>query len=177
MGRKRVISKKKMKNWDEVNEALRNIAELQSALDSKVAAYNEAEAKRRKAVDQHCNPIREQIEKMENGMADFCETHRQDFGDKKGKELPNGRVDFRMSTPKVGKAKGFTWKAILDIMRKSSLGKAYLRITEGVNKDQILADYAAQKITQQDLEEFFIKVDQAETFGYKVYFGANKEAA
>ena len=113
---------------------------------------------------------------LENGMADFCEENRTDFGDKKSKELPNGRVDFRVSTPKVKKTHA-TWAVILDLVKKSKFAKRYIRKKEELNKDQILADYAARKISNEELEEVYIKVDQDETFGYSAYLGAQKEAA
>jgi len=177
MARRKVTKRIKLKSWEEVNEALRHIAEMQSAIDARVAAYNEEEAKRRKQVDEFTNPLRDQIDMYENGMADFCEENRQDFGDKKSKELPNGRVDFRLSTPKVAKNKGITWKAILDIVRNSKFAKRYIRTKEELNKDQILADYASQQVTNDDLQTVQLKVEQEESFGYAVYYGAQKEAA
>ena len=177
MPRKRVQKVERLKTWDDVNEALRKVYEMQSAIDAQTGAYNEEEAKRRKQLDEFCNPLRDRIEQIELGLADFCEEHRVDFGEKKSRELPNGRVDFRMTTPKCTTFKGWTWKAVLDVVKNSKFAKRYLKLKEDINKEQILADYAAQEISSEDLETIYIKVEQKETFGYETYGATKKEAA
>lgn len=166
MARKRVTTKIKMKDWDDINESLRQIRELQAAIDQAVGEYNEEDAKRRKALDEFCNPRRAEIEKLENGMQDFCEGNRDEFGKKKFRELPNGRVDFRMGTPKVKSNKGFTWKAVLELIKRSRFAELYVRMREDVNKEAIIADYTSQKVTNDDLNEIQVQVQQEETFGY-----------
>lgn len=177
MARKKVKKIERLRTWDDVNEGLRKIWEMKSAIDAQTGAYNEEEAKRRKQLDDFCNPLRERIEQIELGLSEFCTEHRIDFGDKKSKELPNGRVDFRMTTPKCSTFNGWTWKAVIDVIRNSDFAKRFLKLTEAVNKEQIIADYAAQQISDDELAKIYLKVEQEETFGYEVYSIKQKEAA
>lgn len=169
MARKRVKSSRDFGSWEEINEALRHIAEINAAVSARVAVYNEEEAKRRKRVDDFCNPLRDKIEEIENGMQAFCIANRPDFGDKKSKELPNGRVDFRKSPPKVTKQKGFTWAVVLDFIRNSKYAKQFLRMKEELNKDAVLAYYAGTEGASEHLAEVYLRVEQDETFGYETY--------
>jgi len=172
MGRTKVRQKKELKSWEEVNEALRKIAEMKSTIAVATAQYNEEEAKKRKELDDLVNPIADEISALEAGMQDFCVINRADFGNKKGKELANGRVDFRLGQPKVEKRAGMTWAAILDVVRKSRFAKVFIRVKEELDKEQILAYYAGTENAANDLDEVFLRVEQDETFGYDVYLAA-----
>lgn len=174
MGRIKTPNRKKLENWDQVNEALRRINELSSAIGKKTHEYNEEDAKRRVTLDQFCNPLRNEIEALELGMEDFCNINREDFGDKKSREFPNGVVSFRVGNPKVDKDKGMTWAKVLEIIKNSKFVARFVRSVEEINKEQILADYAACKDDAEkgrlktDLSSVYLKVVQDETFGYSL---------
>jgi len=174
MGRIKTPNRKKLDNWDQVNEALRRINELSSSIGKKMHEYNEEDAKRRVALDQFCNPLRSEIESLELGMEDFCNVNRAEFGDKKSKEFPNGVVSFRTGNPKVDKEKGMTWAKVLEIIKNSKFVARFVRSVEEINKEQILADYAACKDESEkeklrsDLSSVYLKVAQDETFGYSL---------
>lgn len=168
MARTAIKKATELRSWDDVNEALRQIAELKANVTAKTAAYNEEEAKRRKQVDDYCNPLREKLEQLEIGMQNFCVANRSDFGNKKSRELPNGRVDFRLGLPKVEKQKGFTWAGIFEIVKQSRFAKQFIRVKEELNKDAILAYYSGTENAAGHLAEVYLSVVQEETFGYDV---------
>lgn len=173
MGRTKAPNRRKLENWDEINEGLRRIAELNAAIGVRTNTYNEEDAKKRKILDDICNPLRSEIEEIALGMEDFCVANRADFGKTKSKELPNGVVSFRNSTPKVEKAKGLTWEKVLDVLKGSKLKKRFVRTKDEINKEQILAEYAAcendvqKKNLAGELNTVFLHVAQEETFGYE----------
>ena len=178
MARKRITRETSLRSWDDVNEALRQIAEKQSAVDSILGRYNEAEARRRKAVDEKVNPLKADIERLEDQMHWFCEDSRQDFGNKKSRELANGMVSFRTGTPKLKTLKGFTWNAVLELLKRSVFKEKYIRVKESVDKEKILLDYASKEITPDVVETMGVVVAQDETFGYEAYVAAkDKDAA
>lgn len=173
MGRIKAPNRRKMENWDAINEGLRRIAELDAAIGVRTNTYNEEDAKRRKVLDDFCNPLRGEKEEIELGMEDFCVANRADFGKTKSKELPNGVVSFRNSTPKVEKAKGLTWEKVLEVLKGSKLKKRFVRTKTEINKEQILAEYSAceddksKKKLAEELNTVFLHVTQDETFGYE----------
>lgn len=177
MRRKRVIIQSDLKSWDDVNETLRQIAELKSSLDGKVAIYNEDEARRRKELDEFCNPLRAKIELLEEEMKLFCEEHRVEFGNRKSKDLANGQVGFRLGTPKAKTLRGFTWNAVLNLIKRSIYKENYLRQKEEVNKEQIIIDHQTKTITNDDLRSIGIEVIQEETFGYELHIASEQQAA
>jgi phage host-nuclease inhibitor protein Gam len=183
MGRIKTPERKKIGSIEELNEALRRINECKSYVGKKQHEYNEEDAKRRKALDDACNPYNAEIEALEIGMEDYCNLNREQvFGDKKSYELANGIVSFRTTTPAVEKDKGLTWPKILDIIRNSKFVARYVRTKEEINKEQILADWGASKDKDEkeklaaDLRAIYLKVVQSETFGYSLNQAAATEA-
>jgi len=168
MARKRILRKSSFKSWDDVNEALRKIAELQSGVDAAVAAYNEEEASKRKMLDEFCNPRRGQIKDLEDDMSLFAESHREEFGKKKSKELANGSVGFRVGMPQAKTLRGFTWKSVLQLIKNSRFNSKYMRIREAVDKEQIIQDKQTGEITEDALRKLGMEVVQLETFGYEI---------
>ena len=177
MARKKIIPQSSFTSWEDVNEALRQIAEKQSVEEGVLAKNNEAEARRRKAVDEKINPLKAEIEKLEENMRLFCEENREDFGNKKSKELNNGVVNFRTGTPKAKTIKGFTWKAVIEVIKRSDFVKRYIRIKEDVNKEAIIQDHTTGEIDNETLKTLGVKVVQEETFGYEVFVASNQGEA
>lgn len=177
MARKKVIKEITLKSWDDVNEVLRKIAEKQSFIEAKVSKYNEAEAKRRKALDGLVNPVKADIGDMEEDLRLFCEDNRDEFKKKKSKELANGVVGFRVGTPKAKTLKGFTWKAVLEVLKRSVFKEDYIRLKEDVDKQQMIMDFSTQKIDSEALASVGVQVVQDETFGYEPRLASEADAA
>ena len=83
------------------------------------------------------------------------------FGKKKSMESAHGVFGFRTGTPKLKNLKGFTWAAVTNLCKELLPG--YIRTTEELAKDKLLADREVQEIS-----EFFpkigVQVVQDETF-------------
>ena len=76
-------------------------------------------------------------------------------------ESAHGVFGFRTGTPKLKNLKGFTWAAVTNLCKE--LLPAYIRTTEELAKDKLLADRDVQEVA-----EFFpkigVQVVQDETF-------------
>ena len=83
------------------------------------------------------------------------------FSKKKSMETTHGILGFRTGTPKLKSRKGFTWAAILEMLRE--FAPQYVRTTEEPAKDKILADRDLEEMPAL-LEKVGIIVDQDETF-------------
>ena len=83
------------------------------------------------------------------------------FSKKKSMESAHGVFGFRTGTPKLKNLKGFTWAAVTNLCRE--LLPDYIRTTEELAKDKLLADRSIEEIA-----EFFpkigVQVVQDETF-------------
>ena len=66
------------------------------------------------------------------------------FTKKKSLDMAHGTIGFRTGTPKLKTLKGFTWASALQLAKKF-LPSTYIRQTEEIAKDRLLAD--------RDLEE------------------------
>ena len=83
------------------------------------------------------------------------------FTKRRSLETTHGIIGFRTGNPKLKNRRGFTWAAVLELV-KTFLPK-YIRQTEEIARDKMLADR-----DEEGMEELFAKcgvyVDQDEAF-------------
>lgn len=141
-------------------------AEVQSitaSMDQQFVAIREQHADRLAVLE-------EQKSKALEVMQVFATENREElFSKRKSMETAHGVIGFRTGTPKLKTKKGFTWAAVLELLRK--FGKDYIRATEEIAKDKLLADRDSDEC-QQLMEDCGIIVAQDETF----YVEPKKEA-
>lgn len=83
------------------------------------------------------------------------------FTKRKSMETTHGVLGFRTGTPKLKTRKGFTWAAVLELLKE--FGKDYVRTTEEVAKDKLLADRDNEEMPDL-MQKVGIIVDQDESF-------------
>lgn len=141
-------------------------AEVQSitaSMDQQFVAIREQHADRLAVLE-------EQKSKALEVMQVFATENREElFSKRKSMETAHGVIGFRTGTPKLKTKKGFTWAAVLELLRK--FGRDYIRATEEIAKDKLLADRDSDEC-QQLMADCGIMVDQDETF----YVEPKKEA-
>lgn len=141
-------------------------AEVQSitaSMDQQFVAIREQHADRLAVLE-------EQKSKALEVMQVFATENREElFSKRKSMETAHGVIGFRTGTPKLKTKKGFTWAAVLELLRK--FGKDYIRATEEIAKDKLLADRDSDEC-QQLMADCGIIVAQDETF----YVEPKKEA-
>lgn len=141
-------------------------AEVQSitaSMDQQFVAIREQHADRLAMLE-------EQKSKALEVMQVFATENREElFSKRKSMETAHGVIGFRTGTPKLKTKKGFTWAAVLELLRK--FGKDYIRATEEIAKDKLLADRDSDEC-QQLMDDCGIMVAQDETF----YVEPKKEA-
>ena len=95
-------------------------------------------------------------------MQVFATENREElFSKRKSLETTHGVLGFRTGQPKLKTKKGFTWAAVLELLKK--FGKDYIRTAPEVAKDKLLADREDKKC-QKVMEDCGIEVVQDETF-------------
>lgn len=83
------------------------------------------------------------------------------FSKRKSLETTHGTMGFRTGTPKLKTLKGFTWGAVVNMLKEFLPG--YVRTSEEANKEKLLADRESEEVTAL-FPKVGITVVQEETF-------------
>lgn len=83
------------------------------------------------------------------------------FGKKKSLENSHGVLGFRTGTPKLKTRKGFTWGAVLELIK--TIAPSFVRTSEEVAKDRLLADRESEEVVAL-MPRIGVEVVQDETF-------------
>ncbi len=83
------------------------------------------------------------------------------FSKKKSLETSHGVVGFRTGTPKLKTRKGFTWSAVLELVK--TVAPSFVRTSEEVAKDRLLADRDSDEVKAL-MPRIGVEVVQDETF-------------
>jgi len=134
MARKKVEPTLIVKNWNEADNTLRKIGELQILEQVRESRAQLAINEIRENLKGDRSPLEEEIKKLELGLKSFCEAERQkrDF---KSRVLTFGAVFFRQRTS-LKLLKGFKWKDIAETLARMKLTR-YLKITKSIKKDEL----------------------------------------
>ena len=123
------------------------------AADEAFATYTKNEAQIQKInadIELQCAKIREkrQVElaqltqerdKAFDTLQAFASENKAElFAKKKSLDMAHGTIGFRTGNPKLKLLKGFTWASALTLVKKYI--PVYVRMTEDVNKEKLLAD-------------------------------------
>lgn len=122
----------KYQNWDEVNEAMKRLAEL-NVNKNKLEAYtNERIDKVKAEANLQVEPILKEIKDIEKDITRFAEQHKEEFTKKRTKILNFGKISFRYTKsfkiPNVDSA--------INALKSFALDE-YLRIKEELNKETL----------------------------------------
>lgn len=171
---KRILTKT-VDSWEEIDQILKEIAILQSQIEEEVARYNQEEQERRAKLTERHAPMKARIQELEQILEEFAMRHRQDFGEKRRRELRHGILSFRLHPPSVERLKNMTWNAVLDLVRTSPWAERFIRTKEELNKDAIIASYGNKEIIPEELARLGMVVVQKESFGYEVKLSTKEE--
>ena len=98
MARKRVIEAPSLKSWEDVNDALRQIAEAQIALGDIESDMQKQIIGAQKVAEEQSKPIKDAQARLEREIKAFVTDHRDEMGKAKSMTLTFGEVGFRLST-------------------------------------------------------------------------------
>lgn len=161
LGRKR-MEEPTLKNWEQVDEALKTIAEAGHELEMLHSAMNLQVDGLKKQFDEAARPYHEKVKQNELLIKEFAAAGRAEM-DGKSKKLTFGTVGFRMST-KLGLPKDVA--KVIASLRKYGMEKC-ITVKESVNKD-ILKTYEEKDILKvggklQKEDTFYYELNKVET--------------
>lgn len=158
MARVRIPDEPVLKNWDDVNLNLKEIAECEIEIEKIEAEMNKKISDVKLEAEMDAKPYKESIKTLEKQVKDFVEVNRADLKGKT-KFLNFGKTGFRKSTKLV-------LRKIDNIIKNlKSFGMTdCIKTKETINKDALKkypdADIAKIGVTKKVEDVFWYEVDR-----------------
>lgn len=145
-------------------------------MEQAFADYAKADARQQKITAEMDIQMAKIREKWQDELAKLAETkdnafdilqayaleNREElFTKRKSLETTHGTIGFRTGTPKLKTLKGFTWGAVVNLLKEFLPG--YVRTSEEANKEKLLADRESEEVVAL-FPKVGITVVQEETF-------------
>jgi phage host-nuclease inhibitor protein Gam len=146
-----------IRTWEEVDEALREIAQITGEIEAREAAFNRVVGELREELVQRTRPLAERREALERLIREFAERHRAEFGRRKSVELNFGSLGFRHSTRLVVE----NVKAVVEALRARGMAD-YIVVKEDVDRQRL------RRCDPGVLAELGVRLEDGETFWYEV---------
>lgn len=161
MARKRVVEAPSLHSWEDVNDALRQIAEAQIALGEIQSDMQKQILGAQKVAEEQSKPLNDNVAKLEREIKSFVTDHRDEMGKTKSMALTFGEVGFRLSTSvSLPRAK----EKLEEIIRrlKSRQMTDCIVVEEKVSKETL------KKYGEDTVNAVGATWKQSDVFGYEV---------
>lgn len=161
MARKRVIDTPMLKTWEDVNDALRQLAEAQIALGDIESDMQKQIIGAQKVAEEQSKPIKDAQARLEREIKAFVTDHRDEMGKGKTMTLTFGEVGFRLSTSiSLPRAK----EKLEEIIRRLKSRQMHdcIVVEEKISKD------ALKKYGEDTVNAVGATWKQSDVFGYEV---------
>lgn len=163
MARKRVIEEPTLKSWEDVNDALRQIAEAQIALGDIESDMQKQIIGAQKVAEEQSKPIKDAQARLEREIKAFVTEHRDEMGKAKTMTLTLtfGEVGFRLSISiSLPRAK----EKLEEIIRRLKSRQMHdcIVVEEKISKD------ALKKYGEDTVNAVGATWKQSDVFGYEV---------
>lgn len=161
MARKRVVEAPSLHSWEDVNDALRQIAEAQIALGKIQSDMQKQILGAQKVAEEQSKPLNDNVAKLEREIKSFVTDHRDEMGKTKSMVLTFGEVGFRLSTSvSLPRAK----EKLEEIIRrlKSRQMTDCIVVEEKVSKETL------KKYGEDTVNAVGATWKQSDVFGYEV---------
>lgn len=161
MARKRVVEEPTLKSWEDVNDALRQIAEAQIALGDIESDMQKQIIGAQKVAEEQSKPIKDAQARLEREIKAFVTEHRDEMGKAKTMTLTFGEVGFRLSTSiSLPRAK----EKLEEIIRRLKSRQMHDCI---VTKEEVSKE-ALKKYGEDTVNAVGATWKQSDVFGYEV---------
>jgi len=162
----------KFANYSDVDYAIKTIAEKEIIISKKEADMNLKINNIKEKYVEETNAFQEEVDKLRTDIKAYCKKNKEDFEKLRSKSLNFGTIGFRNTPPKVLMlSRKYTPDTAKELVKKI-LETKYIRTKDELDKDQILADYAAKVLDDAKLASVGLKIDNSEVFYCDVNFEA-----
>ena len=155
-----------IKDWGEADNTLKYIGIIEQKIKILSGKMNEQITKIQEQYSPEISKFEQEKLGLERDLQLYCESKRDEFDEKKTRELSFGSVSFRLSTPSLKQMKGYTWESIKNIISKSKkYADKFLRIKTDIDKNAILQT----ELSEKELASIGCMIEQKENFYYQAY--------
>lgn len=159
MARKRIKEVPVLQSWDEVDAALKEIAEKEIEIEEIEGDMNKQINGIKKSAGLEAKPLQDRIDKLGKDIKEFVTEHKEEM-DGKTKLLNFGKTGFRLSTSlSIPKAKD-KLERIISKLRKRKMDDCII-VKESVNKDVL------KKYDENTIVEIGGTLKKTDTFWYE----------
>lgn len=161
MARKRVVEAPSLHSWEDVNDALRQIAEVQIALGEIQSDMQKQILGAQKVAEEQSKPLNDNVAKLEREIKSFVTDHRDEMGKTKSMVLTFGEVGFRLSTSvSLPRAK----EKLEEIIRRLKSRQ----MTDCIVVEEKVSKEALKKYGEDTVNAVGATWKQSDVFGYEV---------
>lgn len=161
MARKRVVEAPSLHSWEDVNDALRQIAEAQIALGEIQSDMQKQILGAQKVAEEQSKPLNDNVAKLEREIKGFVTDHRDEMGKTKSVVLTFGEVGFRLSTSvSLPRAK----EKLEEIIRRLKSRQ----MTDCIVVEEKVSKEALKKYGEDTVNAVGATWKQSDVFGYEV---------
>lgn len=161
MARKRVVEATSLHSWEDVNDALRQIAEAQIALGEIQSDMQKQILGAQKVAEEQSKPLNDNVAKLEREIKSFVTDHRDEMGKTKSVVLTFGEVGFRLSTSvSLPRAK----EKLEEIIRRLKSRQ----MTDCIVVEEKVSKEALKKYGEDTVNAVGATWKQSDVFGYEV---------
>lgn len=161
MARKRVVEAPSLHSWEDVNDALRQIAEAQIALGEIQSDMQKQILGAQKVAEEQSKPLNDNVAKLEREIKSFVTDHRNEMGKTKSMVLTFGEVGFRLSTSvSLPRAK----EKLEEIIRRLKSRQ----MTDCIVVEEKVSKEALKKYGEDTVNAVGATWKQSDVFGYEV---------
>ena len=161
MARKRVVEAPSLHSWEDVNDALRQIAEAQIALGEIQSDMQKQILGAQKVAEEQSKPLNDNVAKLEREIKSFVTDHRDEMGKTKSVVLTFGEVGFRLSTSvSLPRAK----EKLEEIVRRLKSRQ----MTDCIVVEEKVSKEALKKYGEDTVNAVGATWKQGDVFGYEV---------
>ncbi len=161
MARKRVVEAPSLHSWEDVNDALRQIAEAQIALGEIQSDMQKQILGAQKVAEEQSKPLNDNVAKLEREIKSFVTDHRDEMGKTKSMMLTFGEVGFRLSTSvSLPRAK----EKLEEIIRRLKSRQ----MTDCIVVEEKVSKEALKKYGEDTVNAVGATWKQSDVFGYEV---------
>lgn len=161
MARKRVVEAPSLHSWEDVNDALRQIAEAQIALGEIQSDMQKQILGAQKVAEEQSKPLNDNVAKLEREIKSFVTDYRDEMGKTKSVVLTFGEVGFRLSTSvSLPRAK----EKLEEIIRRLKSRQ----MTDCIVVEEKVSKEALKKYGEDTVNAVGATWKQSDVFGYEV---------
>lgn len=161
MARKRVVEAPSLHSWEDVNDALRQIAEAQIALGEIQSDMQKQILGAQKVAEEQSKPLNDNVAKLEREIKSFVTDHSDEMGKTKSMVLTFGEVGFRLSTSvSLPRAK----EKLEEIIRRLKSRQ----MTDCIVVEEKVSKEALKKYGEDTVNAVGATWKQSDVFGYEV---------